>query len=266
MSTPPVRHNLCAAMFWMHAPLIQPAESYYSALFVLRFLLYTKQNMFENLSEKQKTFPQNKKGFFRTFILFSAAFVFAALCLVFTFSCLGTKTQESFSVHAAESLDEINGRWISETGKEYEWPVEINGKRFLRFAYTDTDVTEDFAEYAEKHGIAFSELWEKRFAYLSDIYSLKLEDGKRVSSPYASSNGIETGIILKAVNSEFYDDKIPFRIFYHVERLFPENIAEQNISFFMICSSDSIKENGVFDSFSNEFGIIQADGEIYLRK
>ena len=133
-----------------------------------------------------------------------------------------------------ESIDEISGLWRAYGGSEYEWPFVLNGKKYLRIAYTEKDVTEDFANYAKNHNMDFNKLWSHRYAYLGNIYGVKLQDGRLVPSPYSHENGIQQGIKLRADYTRSYSRNIGFRIFARNEILVPETIARNNASSFTL--------------------------------
>ena len=150
------------------------------------------------------------------------------------------KEQRKEEVHVnwdkkVESMDEITGLWrASYDGSEYEWPFVLNGKKYLRIAYTEKDVTEDFANYAKNHNMDFNKLWSHRYAYLGNIYGVKLQDGRLVPSPYSHENGIQQGIKLRADYTRSYSRNIGFRIFARNEILVPETIARNNASSFTL--------------------------------
>ena len=146
------------------------------------------------------------------------------------------------------SLDEITGLWISDSGEEYEWPFVLNRKTYFRYAGKEIDVTEGFVNYAKSHNMDFEYLWAHRFAYLSHIYLMPLQDGRQVPSPFSDSNGNQQGFKLRADYNRPYNDKIRFRIYLHTEILVPERIARNNTSFFMILGNDTVKGNGYFNA------------------
>lgn len=163
------------------------------------------------------------------------------------------------------SIDEIRGVWKSSDGNEFEWPLVLNGNKYLRIAYTENDVTEDFVNYAKNHNMDFNKLWAHRYAYLGNIYGVKLQDGRLVPSPYSHDNGIQQGIKLRADYTRPYSRNIGFRIFARNETLVPESIARSNASFFMLLGDDKInllKGNGIF--YGGTFNLY-SDSQVYKK-
>ncbi len=137
---------------------------------------------------------------------------------------------------AASSLDDLYGVWTC--GKNsYEYPFDLNGQRYLKKSYEEVDDTQRWQDFAKKSGLSFSELWQKRFAYLEKIYGEEL--------PASDSSGTQCGIKLRVIGSHVYARR---------EYLIPERILGFNLNFFYLSpEKDRLRENGTFHFASSRF-------------
>ena len=156
---------------------------------------------------------------------------------------------------AVSNISQLTGLWIADDGSLYEWPLELNGKTYLRYAWAETDDTERWVAYAKLHNRDFMDVWSHRFSYISAIY------GK--DYPLSDANGTQTGLKFRTDYSSPYSKDIPFRIYRQQEFLMPAAIAEKNLSFFTISGKNLIKESGTLNFHSNVFNSLDADDNIY---
>lgn len=152
-------------------------------------------------------------------------------------------------------LSQLTGLWISEDGSAYEWPFELNGKTYLRYAWAETDDTQRWVLYAQKHNRDFMDVWNHRFSYISAIYGMNY--------PLSDANGTQAGLKFRTDHSSPYSKDIPFRIYRRQEYLLPASLAKTNLSFFLLSGGNMIKETGVMSFDSKVFNDLDADGKIY---
>ncbi|MBR4004422.1 MAG: hypothetical protein IKI90_01095 [Treponema sp.] len=153
------------------------------------------------------------------------------------------------------NISQLTGLWVSEEGNLYEWPFELNGKTYLRYAWAETDDTKLWVDYAQKHNRDFMDVWNHRFSYMSAVYGRDY--------PLADENGTQIGLKFRTDYSRRYSNDIPFRVYMRQEYLMPINIAQQNLSFFMISGKNTIKETGTLDFHSAIFNSLDSDGKTY---
>lgn len=155
---------------------------------------------------------------------------------------------------AIEDISEISGLWQSTDGSIYEWPLELNGKNYLRYAWPEKDDSQLWLKYAQDHNMTLQDLWARRFSYISKIYG--------VFYPSSDENGSQFGLKVRQEQSGI-DEGLPFHVFVREEFICPKDIAEKNIEFFMKKGKKEIKEEGTFNFFSEKFSSLDADGKIY---
>ena len=163
----------------------------------------------------------------------------------FIFSC---RTIRSESWKSASSLDQLAGKWETADGSGFEYPVEIDGKKYLKIYGVRTDDTDLWKKYAEQHHIRTAELWEKRYACAPAVYN------SRYDFPAADRQDIQYGIKFGLESGNVYSRE---------EYLVPERILAVNLSFF--CMSDDkqmITEGSVFHLMSDMFPDIS--GKLYI--
>ena len=156
---------------------------------------------------------------------------------------------------AVYNVSQLTGLWIADDGSLYEWPLELNGKTYLRYAWEENDDTERWVAYAKLHNRDFMDVWNHRFSYISAIY------GK--DFPLADENGTQAGLKFRTDHSSPYSKDIPFRIYRRQEYLLPASLAKTNLSFFLLSGGNMIKETGVMSFDSKVFNDLDADGKIY---
>jgi hypothetical protein len=179
-----------------------------------------------------------------------SVFCFVSVFCFLFFSCLSSEISTK-EWHPAQNLDELYGTWVSTKG-EYTYPLEIGGKKYLRFALVRTEDTQKWKEYAELNEIDLSDLWNKRFALSRSIYSTP---DKTENYPEADENGTQKGRKL------FLEDE---KIYSREEILIPENILAINLNFFLIRKDGmSFREQGIFHLISQKFPDSRADEAIY---
>lgn len=177
---------------------------------------------------------------------------FLGFLCVLCVSCVSTSVPSGF--RAAKSLSEIQGKWVSSNG-ELEYPLALEGKKYLRYALVPSDDTAKWFEYADTNGIDVSELWKKRFVLAPYIY--QKSGGSIENFPYADENGTQIG------RKFFVADE---KIFSRVEILIPERLVAINLEFFAIRKdSAALRENGVFYLASDTFRDITADDTLYFK-
>ena len=164
------------------------------------------------------------------------------------------------------SPEEISGVWTSENGCVYEWPLMLNGKKYLRYSWEESDVTDYWVNYASKNNIAFSELWAHRFSYLGKIHMIDLGNGQNALSPVSDSSGNQMGFKLREDRSSWYSSDIPFRIMLRIEFLMTEETVRKNLTWFEKAGDKMIRENGQLNFYSEIFSFLTADDRIYYRK
>ena len=175
------------------------------------------------------------------------------LAVSLTFSCKTTQVpdaaEQKQEAKAAASLDELYGIWLSASGSSYEYPFVYNNIRYLKKSSAETDDTYLWQDFARKSGISLLQLWSKRFAYVSKIYSENL--------PSSDSSGIEKGVKLRLIGGHIYAKR---------EWLIPERILSFNLNFFMLePSMNQFTENGTFHFASSKFKDISGN-ELYTKQ
>ncbi|MCR4822752.1 MAG: hypothetical protein K5873_07760 [Treponema sp.] len=149
------------------------------------------------------------------------------------------------------SLDQLEGLWVSSYA-EYQYPLRIDGKNYLRFALNPTDDTQLWFDFAQTKSLDFSDLWKKRFSFMNEIYSV---GGKNESLPVGDENGSQMGRKIYIRNE---------RIYSRIEYLIPENILAINMGWFILRKDSlAIIENGKFHFASSIFQDLKASGNIY---
>ena len=151
------------------------------------------------------------------------------------------------------TLDELTGIWNSEKGT-YTYPFELDGKEYLKFQYAPTRDDYWWLKSASQQGIPLKQLWEKRFAAMSEIYNQEL--------PSSDENGIQYGLKFK---SDFSNGFNPI-IISQREILIPEKILDKNLSFFMISEDNNyLCESGTFRYYSDRFQNRKAERVLYTK-
>ena len=168
------------------------------------------------------------------------------------FSCVSTFFKSS-EWHEATNLSQIEGTWVSAQG-EYSYPFLIDGKKYLRYSWSKSDDTELWKEFAASSKIPLEDLWARRFAFASQIYSSSLS---KETIPDSDVNGIETG------RKFFLSGE---RIYSRVEVLIPERLLSINLAFFVLNrDASALKENGSFYLTSEKFPDLTADDTLYFK-
>ena len=176
--------------------------------------------------------------------LLSLAGIFQLFLL---FSCASTDSSVPQGWYAAASLDDIRGYWLS-TQSEYEYPILVDGKKYLRYALAQSDDSRLWIDFAQKNGIGFEDLWEKRFAYAPLIYGEML--------PLADANGSQRG-------RKFFVNED--RIYSKVEFLIPERLVISNLRYFFIKRDrTALMEHNYFRLASNFFPDIKENGSLHF--
>ena len=150
------------------------------------------------------------------------------------------------------NISQIKGLWVSEDGAYYDWPFELNGKKY---AWPEADDTEHWVDYAKLHNRDFMDVWNHRFSYIKGIYNNDY--------PLSDANGTQVGLKFRIDYSRPYSKDIPFRIYRRKEFLMPESLAKANLSFFLVSGGNMLKETGVMTFNSTLFNSLTADGAIY---
>ena len=159
------------------------------------------------------------------------------------FSCASTDSSVPNGWYAATSLDDLRGYWVS-THSEYEYPLVTDGKKYLRYARTQTDDTLLWYDFAEKNHIEFEDLWEKRFSYAPMIYNEPL--------PLADVYGTQRGRKFFVIEEKIYS---------RVEFLIPERFVISNLRYFMFRKDrTAMMERNYFRLASDYFPDIKANG------
>lgn len=150
----------------------------------------------------------------------------------------------------AKSLDDIAGIWECSNGFLYEYPFKIDGKKYMRIAWGETDDTRLWQSFAINKGYDLQTLWKIRFACLSDIYGENL--------PSSDALGTQLGLKLKNRNGRIYARK---------EMLISEKLLIVNLNFFVMSpSKESFIENGKIHLASDVFSDLSKGGNIYRKK
>ena len=152
------------------------------------------------------------------------------------------------SYHTASYLNELLGKWKSPKG-EYEYPFIVDGKRYLRYAWKETDDTFIWESYASKNSMELADLWKKRYAYAPYVYNENL--------PISDKNGTELGLKLFMKNNRIYSRK---------EFLISESVLIVNLNYFsMRDDGKSFVESGSFNFASDKFSPIKSDFTEYVK-
>ncbi len=151
---------------------------------------------------------------------------------------------------ATTSLADLEGLWESSSGSLYEYPFKADGKKYLRIAWSESDDSELWQNWAKKNGYDMQTLWQIRFACLSDIYGQEL--------PLADANGSQYGLKLSNRNGRIYARK---------EMLISERLLLVNLPFFRLSpDKQSFIENGSIRLASDTFSDLSKGGNIYKKK
>lgn len=178
--------------------------------------------------------------------------IFLIIICSLLFSCASTNSALS-EWHSATNLSELEGTWISSQG-EYTYPFIIDGKKYLRYSWNKTDDTHLWQEYAEKNKMKLEDLWEKRFALATYVYS---SDFTKEKLPDSDVNGVQTGRKYTLEEGKIYST---------VEYLIPERLVSINLSYFsMSADLNSFMENEVFHFASDKFPDMTSDYTVYYK-
>ncbi len=151
---------------------------------------------------------------------------------------------------AATSLGDLEGLWESSSGSLYEYPFKSDGKKYLRIAWSESDDSGLWQDWAKKNGYDMQTLWQIRFACLSDIYGQEL--------PKADANGSQYGLKISRKNGRIYARK---------EMLISERLLLVNLHFFRLSpDKQSFIENGSIRLASDTFSDLSKGGNIYRKK
>ncbi|MBQ9537992.1 MAG: hypothetical protein IJU95_01870 [Treponema sp.] len=151
---------------------------------------------------------------------------------------------------AAKSLVDLVGKWESSGDSIYEYPFKVDGKKYMRIAWSECDDTPIWKAYALKKGCDMQTLWQIRFSCISDIYGQNL--------PIADANGTQYGIKLSQRDGRIYSRR---------EMLVSERLLLVNLGFFLISpDKDLFVEKGTLRLASDNFDDLSSGGNIYRRK
>ena len=175
------------------------------------------------------------------------------LILLILASCASTGGISS-DFRAVSNLSDLYGTWKSAQG-ECEYPFVIDGKKYFRYAFPQTDDTAKWFSYAESHSLDLGDVWKKRFAVASAVY--QNQSGTIESFPVADENGTQVGRKFSVTDE---------KIFSRVEILIPERLVAINLDFFLVNKKRSyLRENGTFYLASDRFSDIKADTALYFK-
>ncbi len=141
---------------------------------------------------------------------------------------------------ALTSISGLTGTWDTPEGR-LEFPVEIDGKEYLRITYPETKDSYLWKSYATEKKINIASLWKNRYVYIPEIYGINF--------PVSDKNGIQYGI-----KTELVCILGKYSAIIHSTRqlLIPADLVSQNISFFEVSQSrDKIRACGRFRFFSD---------------
>lgn len=174
-------------------------------------------------------------------------------CLsLFTFSCASSK-KISENWKPVTNLSDLYGFWSSPEG-EYSYPFVLDGKKYLRFSFPQTEDTQLWKDFAAEKKLPLQQLWEKRFSLAACIYS---SGDKKIRIPDSDENDIQTGR-----KFSFNDDKI----YSQKQILIPERLLAINLAFFAIRDDgQALKENKIFYLASDKFPDIKARASVYMK-
>lgn len=162
----------------------------------------------------------------------------------------GGESENGSSWKAVTSLADLEGLWESSVGSLYEYPFRVDGRKYLRIAWRETDDTELWQSWAARQDMDMESLWQMRYACLSDIYGQKL--------PVADANGTQYGIKLSRLSG---------RILARKEMLVSERLLLVNLGFFRLSpDGDSFVEHGSLRLASDTFPDLSKGGNIYRKK
>lgn len=162
----------------------------------------------------------------------------------------GGESESGRSWKAASSLADLEGTWESSGGSFYEYPFKVDGKKYLRLAWSESDDNDLWQAWASRNGYDMQTLWQMRFACLSDIYGQKL--------PVADANGTQYGIKIFRKNGRIHTRK---------EMLISERLLLVNLGFFRLSpDGDSFVEHGSLRLASDTFPDLSKGGNIYRKK
>lgn len=150
------------------------------------------------------------------------------------------------------SLDDLKGTWEL-NGKFISYPITIDGIDYLQVKYPTTSDDSLWTTYAANHKIKLIDLWEKRFAAISDIY--------KKDSPIADENGTQAGYkVRKLVIYGDYSGSFESNYYY----LIPETIVQKNLQFFSKSADNKyLKESGSFRFYSSKFNTISVNNDVF---
>lgn len=167
-------------------------------------------------------------------------------------SCTSLKIQP-FSFDKVSNLSEIYGSWTSKEGV-YTFPFIWEGKKYLRYSWSSSDDTLLWQRFASSRNMKLEDLWKKRFAFASQIYSRGFI---KETLPDSDINGIQTGRKFYLINNKIYSS-------YQI--LIPERLVMANLSYFLLNEKAGLmKENMNFYLASDKFPDLEADGRIYYK-
>ena len=183
-------------------------------------------------------------------LLFVSVFSFLFFsCASATFNSTGWKN--------VTALEELYGTWRSSRG-EYTYPLEIDGKKYMRYALLETDDTIKWKEFAKNNDIDMADLWQRRFSLASSIYSTN-EYAEVL--PSSDENGTQKGRKFFITETDGEE-----KVFSRIEILIPENLVAINLNFFMVRNDGfGLREQKVFHLASQKFPDIEADDTLYYK-
>ena len=177
--------------------------------------------------------------------------MFFSICFFF-FSC-ASLSFNSDEWRTVSKISDLYGTWVSSQG-EYVYPFELDGKKYIRYSWAQSDDTEIWKKFASSKEMDLSDLWEKRFSLAPYIYS---SPEKFENIPDSDENDIQTG------RKYFINDE---KIYSRVEVLIPERLVSINLDFFILKKDgNALREQGKFNLASNKFPDIIADDTLYYK-
>ncbi|MBR0032510.1 MAG: patatin-like phospholipase family protein [Treponema sp.] len=162
----------------------------------------------------------------------------------------GKEQKKELSLRHISSISELKGLWHFEGAADFsamsylEYPFIVRKNdgthtAFFAFSSSVSDDTALWAKFASSKGLSLSQLWQRRFSCLCELYGYS-------SVPSCDVNGTERGIKVF-----FREDKICSQSYI----LVPEKVMMENIGRFLVSDEDSrvFLENGSIFRFYSEF-------------
>ncbi|MCQ2612178.1 MAG: hypothetical protein MJ183_01080 [Treponemataceae bacterium] len=163
--------------------------------------------------------------------------------------------------------ENLTGKWVCENGKSFEYPFDVDGRRYLLYRAYSEDfsgwIYSLYEYFNELYGADYYEVAKKASSFLEfspDVFFLKKLYGAATKEKYPNpvvDKGIEVGIKFEKTYGYSYGTSYDGVVYY----LIPEEFFLRNLDFFVFQEEDVFVALGNFYFGSNLIADLVGGGE-----